>query len=408
MAIDLLAPQDDLLKRIDNEQDALTKFLGEHAVLTDADRVTLKGHSDTLKALRDVATEKMALSALRTKLDPSEPVTGNPAAKTLGAQVTDAETYTRAVGAVGALDPIRNGSVKVAGLLPASKAAIVNTATATQGAELLTVDKRLLEAITFPRSILDLVGRGSSDSDSIEWTIPAFTNNAAEVGEATSDTGGTGAKPISTNSWSVRSAGSVTIAHLKKITDKALRNRAQLRTMIEGELRNGLLDRIDTQLANGPGTGVTMRGMLAVSGTQAQAYVTSLLITAIKARTKLRRVGFTGTPTILLSPEDEEALLITAINLGAAQSLGVFLDGIGRMSLVGMPIVSSPNIAEGTAIIGNFATATLYDVGGGERIAWTDSDQADFGRNIYTCRAEVDVIFAVERPEQLVVTTTHA
>lgn len=402
---------DELIKSIEREQKSLTAFLAERAELTDEDRVTLKARNDTLKDLRDLASSNEALGKFRDlakqtteaqeAADAAEAARVDAAFKSIAKTVMDDEqssAYLKSAFAMGR----ESAPVKVSGILPQRKN-LVSTAVAGQGEELLrTLQLPMLDLLWRPRTLLDLVSRGTSDADLLEWVETIFTNNAAEVEEATALVGSSGTKPDSDNEMVVRDAKSVTIAHLKHATEKALRNRGFLQGFIEDELSQGLDERIDEQIARGDGVGPNMLGILATSGTQAQAFTTDLITTLVKSATKVRLARSRNTPTVVLSPTNYEELLLTT-GPGGGYLFPNALFGQGGVNLLGMRFVDSEVIPVGTAVVGDWSSAHLLNIDS-ERIVWTDSHQDFFARNIRSCRAEVDVLFYVQRPSQFVLT----
>lgn len=405
---------DQLVKAIEREQTALTTFLAGRAELDDDDRVTLGQFQKSLSGLRDLASSSEALNAFRdlgkatsdaqAEADELKATAVDKAFKSIAATVLDDEGSAAYLSSPFALGK-SSSAVAVKGIMPALKAAsgLVNTATATQGAELLRVAPReWLEQLWRPRTVLDLVTRGDSDFDSVEWVETIFTNNAAEVGEATALVGASGLKPDSLNENVVKQATAVTIAHLKHSTERALRNRGEVANLIENELSVGLEERIDLQLTAGNGTAPNMRGALATSGTQAQAFATDMITTLVKARTKVRLARSSSTPTVLLNPVDYEAWTLTKDGSGDYMFAGTLFGSEGVPGLLGMRFVESETIPAGVAIVADWASATLQTIDA-ERIVWTDSHMDYFARNIRSCRAEIDVLFSIRRPGQFVV-----
>ena len=404
---------DELIKSIEREQNALTTFLAERAELTDDDRTTLAAHNQTLKSLRDLASSSEALNAFRdlakqtTEAKNAEVDALNAkAVKSLTEQIWDDEhqrAYLKSKIAPGR----SSEAIKVDGLFSSlgvhGRKNLVSTSVAGQGAELLRAAPReILDLLWRPTTLLDLVDKATSDYDSLEWVETIFTNNAAEVEEATALVGTSGIKPDSDNEMVVRVANAVTIAHLKHATERALRNRGELARLIETELTKGLDERIDLQIAAGNGVGPNMLGVLATSGTQAQPFVTDMITTLVKARTKVSLADATGSVTVVMNPLDYENLLLTVAPGGGYLFAGA-LFGTGSVSILGMNFVQSRIMPVGVAIVADWSSALLQTIDN-DRIAWTDSHQDYFARNIRSCRAEIDVLFRIQRPAQFVVT----
>ena len=251
-----------------------------------------------------------------------------------------------------------------------------------------------------PLTILDLVTRGTSDADSIEWVETTFTNNAREVEEASALAGTSGTKPDSDNTYTAKVATAVTIAHLKHVTEKTLRNRGYIQGLIEGELAWGLEARTNSQIIVGDGVNPNMRGVLNTSGIQAQAFSTDVFETVLKAVTKVRVGGRGQANAVVIDPAAYEAMLLTRDANGQ-----FYFGGPGSLNpnitLWGVPVVQAEDCPKNTAIVADWRTANLLTIDSA-RIAWTDSHGDNFARNIKSCRAEVDVLFFIERPGQFI------
>ncbi len=265
----------------------------------------------------------------------------------------------------------------------------------------------LLDALgTFQRPLVlrDLITSGQTGSDAVEYArITGYTNAAAPVAEATGPVSGTGAnvaastKPQSALTLEKVVANVKTIAHWLPATKRALSDAGQLRTLIDNWLRYGLEEELEDQMVNGDGTGENLEGILNVSGIQAQAWDTNLLVTTRKARTKVRTVGRAVATAYLLNPEDNERIDLMRDDSGGAGT-GQFLfgspAGMQVQTLWGLPRVESEAIPAGTGLVGDFRRAVLWDR---EQAAISVSDSHDdfFVRNLVAILAEMRAAFGV-------------
>ncbi len=150
-------------------------------------------------------------------------------------------------------------------------------------------------------------------------------------------------------------------------------------------------------MVNGDGTGENLEGILNVSGIQAQAWDTNLLVTTRKARTKVRTVGRAVATAYLLNPEDNERIDLMRDDSGGAGT-GQFLfgspAGMQVQTLWGLPRVESEAIPAGTGLVGDFRRAVLWDR---EQAAISVSDSHDdfFVRNLVAILAEMRAAFGV-------------
>jgi HK97 family phage major capsid protein len=114
----------------------------------------------------------------------------------------------------------------------------------------------------------------------------------------------------------------------------------------------GLRIAVDDELLNGDGTGAHLEGLLHVSGVQGQTFATDNLTTLRKALTKLQLVF--ATPTgLVIHPNDAEDLDLTTDDTGRYYFAGPARSGASPVWST--PTVVTPSIAEGTALMGDFA-----------------------------------------------------
>lgn len=251
-------------------------------------------------------------------------------------------------------------------------------------------------------TVLDLITRGQTDSDTVEFVrATSFTNNAATVAEAdsVSSDDDTGRKPQSTFALERVSTGVKTIAHWEAATRAALADAPQMRTLIDGFLRYGLLEELEDQVINGAGSGEDFNGLLDVA-TGAQAFDTDYPTTLRRAKTKVRTGGKTAANGIVLNPEDAEQLDIDLIDGAVSYYRAATIDS--PASIWGLPIIESEGIASGTGLVADFRRAVLWD-----RMQTTieaTNGYMDFvTKNLVLILAELRAAFGVIRPGAFVV-----
>jgi HK97 family phage major capsid protein len=158
-------------------------------------------------------------------------------------------------------------------------------------------------------------------------------------------------------------------------------------TFLDSEMVEGVERALETQALVGDGTGETLTGVLATSGTVAVPYSTSLFATIRKARTQMELMGEVPTAWVMHPTDLETVDLQTDTN--------------GRLYLVGAggddPRVASSRIPQGTAILADWAQTRLY-VREDVRL---DIDRSGvlFDHNQVKLRAETRIGFAVLRPQ---------
>ena len=259
-----------------------------------------------------------------------------------------------------------------------------------------------------PLTVRDLVSKRRTASDAVEFVQQSsHTNNAAVIAEATSSAAptvvssvvtlnaGGGYKPEGAWAFAVVTAVVKTIAEWVPVTKRALADVAQLEGLINDELSADIAATEEAQILNGDGSGENFTGITATSGIQTQAFATDLFTSVRKGVTKLRTVGRVNPSALLVNPADAEKidLLKDANNVYYYGGPSV----IGQRTLWGVPVVESETQTEGTALIGDFSKAVLWDREQ-TTISVTDSHADFFIRNLVAVLAEERLAFGVTRP----------
>jgi HK97 family phage major capsid protein len=254
-----------------------------------------------------------------------------------------------------------------------------------------------------PLTILDLITRGTTGSDSVDYVrTRGFTNNAAVVPEADDVlyTDDTGRKPWSTLSLERINTPVYTIAHGEAATTRMLADAGQMRTLIDSWLTYGLLAELDDLVLNGGGT-TTFDGILHVANTQDQSYVTNMLTTIRKAKTKVFLNGKAQANGVLMHPNDWEALDLELTLAGYNSNRDAANESSPRVW--GLTVVESEAIAEGTAVVADFRKAVLWDRQ--QTTVQATSGYMDFFmKNLVAILAEMRAAFGVIRPTAFVIT----
>ena len=239
----------------------------------------------------------------------------------------------------------------------------------------------------------------------------APTNSASSVAERNGAGTAFGLKPQSAFSFVGEQAAVRTLAHWEAAHRNVLADEPQLRSIIDNELMYGLRLLEDNQILNGNGTGENLRGVLQTSGIQ--DYSWSEGVAAPAADTKadaLRRaatlsyLAYYEPSGIVMHPNDWEDIELTKDENGQ-YLIAVSVAMGGEPRVWRMPIVDTPAIAEGTALVGAFGTgAQLYDR---EQASIRISEQHSdfFVRNAVVILAEQRLALAVKRPEAFVKVT---
>jgi HK97 family phage major capsid protein len=301
------------------------------------------------------------------------------------------------------------------------KSLISGSSVTSAGAFITPEDSGIVELLgRRPLTIRDAIARRRTGSDAVSYVRQtAHTNAAAPVAEATTAamptapegggalvpaTGG-GYKPEGSWTFEKVTAPVITIAEWVPITRQALADVASLEGLIDQELIADVQETEETQVVSGDGTGENLTGILNTSGTQSQAFDTDIFISVRKAITKVRQVGRTVPTGVALSPTDVEKVDIAKTNSGQYYSGGPFVSG--PRTLWGYPILESEAIPEGTAVVGDWSKAVLWDREQSQ-VRFSDQHADFFIRNLVALLAEERVAFGVTRPQAFVITAVAA
>ncbi|BAU32462.1 phage major capsid protein [Microcella alkaliphila] len=342
--------------------------------------------------------------------------------KSLGQLFVDSEQYKSMLKGVATNDGRINEKSRVQSSPFGVKALVTGGSDTSGGAWVRTDYQDDYEALGRRELTLrDLISVRQTESDTVEYVRQTTQlTAAAPVAEATTaaaptapETGGGalinatggGYKPEGTIAFEKVTETVKTIAEWVPATKRALSDAAQLRGLIDDELRADLAEEEETQILNGDGSGENLRGILQTSGIQTQSWSTDLFQTIRKAKTKVRTVGRVVPNGILLNPEDAERLDLAIPTSGNGQFYGPGpFAAAGIRTVWGMPIVESEAIAAGTGLVGDFTKAVLWDREEAS-ISVTDSHADFFIRNLVAILGEERVAFGVTRPKAFVSVT---
>lgn len=236
------------------------------------------------------------------------------------------------------------------------------------------------------------------------------TSNAAPVAERTA--GAFTAKPQTPLTFVGVQSPVRLIAHWEAAHRNVLDDVPQIQGIIETELLYGLRLKEDDELLNGDGTGEHLTGILQTSGIQTYSRPGSPAANENRAddirRAATKVVLSYYEPTgIVVHPADWESIEMLKDTTGA-YLVAVAVAMGAEQRLWRLPVVDTPAIASGTALVGAFGLgAQLYDrMEANIRIAEQHSDF--FVRNAIVVLAEQRLALTVTRPEAFVKVTLGA
>jgi HK97 family phage major capsid protein len=215
-------------------------------------------------------------------------------------------------------------------------------------------------------------------------------------------------KPQSSFAFVGEQAPVRTLAHWEAAHRNVLSDEPQLRSIIDNELMYGLRLLEDNQILNGDGAGENLLGVLQTPGIQSYAWsdgavtpVPDTKADAIRRAATLSFLAYYEPSGVVLHPNDWEDIELTKDEQGQ-YLIAVSVAMGGEPRVWRMPVVDTPAMNEGTALVGAFGTgAQLYDR---EQASIRISEQHSdfFVRNAIVILAEQRLALAVKRPEAFV------
>lgn len=259
----------------------------------------------------------------------------------------------------------------------------------------------------YPLTVLDMIQRRQTTSDLVEFVRQTVrVQEAATVPEAnvTEYSGATGEqsgiKPEGAIAFEKVQEPVKTIAVWLPATKRALSDAAQIRGIIDQELKADLAEELEDQIMNGDGVGENFTGILNTAGILTQAFNTDILMTTRQAITTLQVTGLSRATAWVFHPSDWETIELLQDTTGRYYWGGPM--SMGRQQLWSVPVVTSQAQTEGQCLLGDFRKAVLFDREQAT-IQVSDSHEDFFIRNMVAILAEMRAAFGVIRPSAFVV-----
>lgn len=254
---------------------------------------------------------------------------------------------------------------------------------ANASAGLLVVDQRLpmFEAPTEPH-IRDLIPGGETSSRVLTFPqrrLAGDVRNASMVAEGAQ-------KPQSDFSFEMVTTQVRKIAHFVKASDEILEDAPALRSYIDSQLIDGLMDVEDEQILKGDGTGQNLLGLYTVATPFTRVVANDTLIDKLlRAQTQLRLVRRRATG-VVLNPIDWEKVVLTKGT--DSHYIWANVESGNGQRIWALPVRDTTALAENEWLVGDFRrSAQLFDR---RQAAITVANQNvdDFEKNMVTILAE--------------------
>lgn len=234
--------------------------------------------------------------------------------------------------------------------------------------------------------LLDIVQRGTADSNIISWVSQANKDGAA------GQTAEGAAKnqidfDLVVNTESLKK----TTAYIK-ISEEMLTDISFIESEINNELMREILKAVETQVYSGDGTGNNLNGIV----TQATAFAAGTFALAVDnaneadvltvAANQIKLAEHDAPNYILMNPSDVTTLKLIKTSATDKRYVDRLAMIAGEMSLDGIPIIETTLVAQDKYLIGDFSKATVFDKGMVDIKVGYEND--DFTKNLVTILAE--------------------
>lgn len=250
---------------------------------------------------------------------------------------------------------------------------------------------RVVDIVTQPIEILDLVSTVPTDQSSIVYMEETtFTNAAAETAEAT-------AYPEATLALTERTSPVRKIAVFLPVTDEQLEDVGQASAYVNNRLPFMIRQRLQTQLITGDGVAPNLEGIENVTGIQTYALAAEPVPDAIhKGITLVRVTGRSEPDAIGMHPNDwqDVRLLRTADGI---YIMGNPMDAVAPR-MWGLPVAVSSSFTENTALVGAYQEFAELAIKRGIDVKVSDSHASYFVEGKQAIRADMRVALTVYRP----------
>jgi len=230
---------------------------------------------------------------------------------------------------------------------------------------------------TYASPLLDVVGKVTTSSQVVQWVTwtpnPQAAAPVVPEGEL---------KPEAVMTPAIESHPLDTYAHHKAISRQALEDIPQIRSTVEGRLRQGITVALEEAVTD---------ALLAAPIPDSTVPLGGSLLEAIRAGVATVQAAGYGNPNaVLLNPSDWADLDVATIgNAGGAS---------GQAGFWGMRAVAVPALPAGTAYVGNFQEAVQLFTRSSAEVFMTDSHADYFVRNLLLLLAEIRALATVPTP----------
>jgi len=249
----------------------------------------------------------------------------------------------------------------------------------------------------------NIIPQGSTDKEFVSYPKQTATTGNAGPWDHAPVPASTVTKPVMTPNMVAYTAKVEWIAGLvKNIEVSMLEDFAWANTFLSKLLREELFQAEDNQILNGNGTSPQLDGILANSVAYDGAY-TNGIERIIDAAYRQLANGFLTATDIVLANADKVAIILNKASTSGEYNLpqGAIGYSNGQLMIDGIRVHSTPQLAAGTAIVGDFNQAMLA-FRSAPRLRVFDQNEDDATKNYLMMRIEERVALAILRANAFV------
>lgn len=388
----LLKEARDIVEKAKSEDRAFTE---DEQKSVDEKLAKARELADTEKARKKTADTLAALDAMVPATRGELAQTDTSQAKTIGEHFVK-HAHDRLISAKGQ----RGAAVSAPEFKAATDTHVITGW--TDGVPYLTDYDRTIVQTFRPRLVVaDLLGKGQVSGNAISYLVEgALEGDFETVAEG-------GAKPQLhvVNPTAVVDAVRK-IAGWIKLTDEFLEDADFLASEINTRLLYRLGHVEEQQLLYGNGQGNNISGILDRDNVQTETSTaaTDDADAVFRAMTKIETVSGLAADGLVIHPTDYQTFRLSKDSNDQYYGGGFFQGqyGVGGMmtmpNIWGLRTVVTPNITQGSPLVGAFGTAATLYRKGGVRVESTNSHDDDFTNNLVTIRVEERIALAVRVP----------
>jgi HK97 family phage major capsid protein len=249
----------------------------------------------------------------------------------------------------------------------------------------------------------NIIPNGGTSKEFISFPKQGATTGNANAWDYGVNPGATVTKPVITPTMTAYTAKVEWIAGIiKYIEVSMLEDFAWANTFLSTLLREELLQAEDNQILNGSGVSPQLDGILANS----VAYNGTFLVgieRIIDAAYRQLGDNFLTPTAIVMSNTDKVRIILNKATTSGEYNLPTGAIGYanGVLQLDGIPVYSTPQLAAGTAIVGDFNQAMLA-IRSAPRLRIFDQNEDDATKNYLMMRIEERIALAIRRDNAFV------